>query len=132
MNSPNTIYIIYDGLCPICSNYCRPARLNDSMAKLILVDARKPSGLMDEMTAKGVDIDQGMIVKIGDDIYSGPDAMHILSLLNTPSGIFNRLIAWLFRSMKVAVILYPLLRAYRNMILRLMRIPMIQNIKNVA
>jgi len=84
------------------------------------------------MTAKGVDIDQGMIVKIGDDIYSGPDAMHILSLLNTPSGIFNRLIAWLFRSMKVAVILYPLLRAYRNMILRLMRIPMIQNIKNVA
>jgi len=132
MNCPDTIYVIYDDLCPFCRNYCRLLRLRGVAGKLLFVDARKPSALMHEMTAKGLDIDRGMAVKIGNDIYSGPDAMHILSLLSTTSGVFNRLIFGLFQSKRRAAILYPLLRCGRNISLRLMRIPLISNLKNAA
>ncbi len=132
MNCPATIYVIYDDLCPFCRNYCRLLRLRAATGKLVLVDARKPSILMDEITAKGLDIDQGMVVKISNDLYYGSDAIHILALLSTPSGIFNRLMARLFQSKKLAVILYPLLRDWRNIMLRLMHIPLIKNSKNAA
>lgn len=132
MVCPDNVYVIYDDLCPFCRNYCQWLRMRDAVGKLILVDARKPSALMDEITARNLDIDQGMAVKIGDALYCGSDAIHIISLLSTTSGVFNRLMVRLFRSQKLAAVLYPLLRDCRNMILRLMRIPMIENLKNAA
>ena len=60
MNPPNTIYVLYDDQCPFCRSYCRLLRLREAAGGLVLVDARKPSALMDEITARGLDIDQGM------------------------------------------------------------------------
>lgn len=75
---------------------------------------------MAEITAKGLDIDQGMVVKVGDTIYYGPDAIHVLALMGTNRGVFNRLAIWRFRSRTISKVLYPALRACRNLLLKLL------------
>jgi hypothetical protein len=54
--------------------------------------------------------------------------MQVLALLSTRSGDFNRLNYWLFRSKRVSALLYPLLRACRNLVLRLMGRSRIDNL----
>lgn len=130
MVKSNTVYIIYDNECPLCRNYCRLVRIRDAVGTLKLINARKPSALMNEITAHGLDIDRGMVVKIENDIYYGSDAIHIMALLSTKSGIFNRLTYWLFQSKRITSTLYPLLRECRKLILWLIGVSMIKNLDN--
>jgi hypothetical protein len=53
------VWLVYDGECPVCTTYCKHARIRDAVGRLHLVDARQPGALMDEITAAGLDIDQG-------------------------------------------------------------------------
>lgn len=129
MSTLNIIYLVYDHDCPFCRNYCQLVKLRETVGRLELVDARKPSALMDEITSKGLDIDRGMVLRIGDDLYYGSDAIHILALLSTKSGLFNRLNYWIFKSQKVSRVLYPLLRDCRNLALKIMGIPLIKNLE---
>src|SRR5882724_9972083 len=85
------LWLVYDDECQVCRTYCKFARIRDTVGRLHLVDARKPGDLMDEITAAGLDIDQGMVLKFRQVMYYGPDAIHMLSLLSTRSGWFNRL-----------------------------------------
>ena len=89
------VWLVYDGECPVCNTYCMHARIRDAVGRLHLVDARQPSALMDEITAAGLDIDQGMVVKFQDVLYYGPEAIRMLTLLSSPYGTAMRAIgAW--------------------------------------
>ena len=122
------VWLVYDGQCPICDTYCRYARIRDAVGQLHLVDARQPSALMDEITAAGLDIDQGMVVKFRDTLYYGPEAIRILTLLSTPSGVFNRMNYLLFSTPRRAGLLYPFGKALRNLVLKLLGIRYIDNL----
>ena len=91
------IFLVYDRQCPMCEYYCTLSRVRESAGRLVLVDARDGGPLMDEITAAGLDIDDGMVLKVGDRLYYGADAIHALSLLGTRSGVFNRVAFWTFR-----------------------------------
>jgi len=112
------ILLVYDKQCPACDFYCHLVRIRETVGWLKLVDAREPSVVMDEITAAGLDIDQGMVLKMGGNLYYGSDAIHMLSLIGSRSGFFNRLNYWLFRSKVVAHVLYPVLRFFRNLLLK--------------
>ena len=84
---------------------------------------------MDEITAAGLDIDQGMVLKVGSQLYYGSDAIHALSLMSTQIGFFNRLTYWSFRSKAAAGILYPLLRTLRNLLLKMLGKTKINNMR---
>ena len=71
-----TLWLVYDGECPLCSAWCKHARVREAVGELVLVDAREPGPLMDEITALGLDIDQGMVLKFRDVLYYGPDDPH--------------------------------------------------------
>lgn len=114
------IFLVYDKQCPACDFYCRLARIRESAGRLVLVDARAGGPILDEITAAGFDIDQGMVLKIGSELYYGADAIHMLSMLSTRSGLFNRLTHWLFRSRSMARALYPVLRSARNLLLKIL------------
>lgn len=103
--------------------------MREAVGNLQLVDARQPSAMMDEITAAGLDIDQGMVLKFKDTIYYGPDAIHILTLLSTPSGFFNRINYYFFSTKLGAKIFYPLGKAFRNVLLKLLGIRYIGNLK---
>ena len=122
------VYVVYDGECPFCRIYCHLVRIRDAVGNLVLVDARQPSELMEEITTLGLDIDQGMVVKMDDQIYYGSEAINILALLSTRSSIFNRINYWLFKSKNISSYLYPALRDCRNLALWLMGIPLINNL----
>jgi len=122
------ILIVYDKQCPACDYYCSLVRIQKSVGTLKLVDAREASPVMDEITEMGLDIDQGMVLKVDGQIYYGPDAIHAISLLGTRSGFFNRVNFWVFRSKRMSKILYPIFKACRNLLLKVLRITKANNL----
>lgn len=119
---------MYDDECPICRTYCKRVRLERSVGRLHLVDARQPGALMDEITAAGLDIDQGMVLKFRQARYYGADAMQMLTLLSTRAGWFNRLCFVFFGSRWGARVFYPLGKAVRNVVLKVLGIAYIDNL----
>ncbi|WP_111637903.1 DCC1-like thiol-disulfide oxidoreductase family protein [Marinomonas shanghaiensis] len=123
------ILLIYDKECPACHFYCQIVRIRQSVGELVLIDAREHPEVLQDITAQGLDIDQGMVLKMDGQLYYGADAIHLLALLSGRSGVFNRLNYWLFSSKKVAAILYPILRACRNLLLKILGKSKINNLK---
>lgn len=122
------ILLVYDEECPVCDDYCRRVRVEDSVGRLRLVNARESSAVMEQITAAGLDIDQGMVLKLDEVLYYGADAIHALALISTSSGFFNRFNHWLFRSKARARVLYPALRAGRNLLLKILRKTKVNNL----
>lgn len=113
-------WLVYDGQCPFCSRYVQLLRLRSALGHLVLVDAREGGPLVDEIFAAGLDLDEGMVLKIDDRFYHGQECIHMLALMSTPSTAFNRINGAVFRSPRAAKLLYPVLRAGRNATLRLL------------
>lgn len=127
MRRPELV-LVYDRQCPVCDAYCRVARIRESVGDLKIVDARENSEVMQEITARGLDIDQGMVLKMGDQLYYGADAIHALALISSRSGLFNKLNYWIFCSKRVSAWLYPILRSMRNLLLKILGKTKINNL----
>ena len=123
------IHLVYDPECPVCEAYCRMIRIREAAGVLRLVNAREAGEIMDEITAKGFDIDEGMVLRVGNALYYGADAIHVLSLMSNRSGVFNRFTYWIFRSKGLSAVLYPLFRFFRNLLLKLLRKSRINNLR---
>jgi len=123
------IHLVYDRECPVCEAYCRMIRIREAAGVLRLVNARDAGEIMDAITAKGFDIDEGMVLRVGNALYYGADAIHVLSLMSNRSGVFNRLTYWIFRSKGRSAVLYPLFRFFRNLLLKLLRKSRINNLR---
>jgi len=115
-----TNWLLYDGECPFCSRYVRHVRLREAIGPITLANAREHAALVNEVRRLGFDVDTGMVLKLDGKYYHGADCIHALALLTTPSGGFNRLNAWMFRSATASRLLYPVLRTGRNLALRLL------------
>lgn len=129
MSNSKKIFLIYDKQCPACDNYCKVVRIRESVGELILINARDKSELMDEITTQCLDIDQGMVLKINQQLYYGSDAIHALALISSRSGVFNRLNYWIFKSKTLSHLLYPVLRLFRNLLLKLLNKTKINNLE---
>ncbi len=128
MNEPE-ILLIYDKQCPVCDAYCRALYRTEPGGSLRLIDAREPTALMQEITRQGLDIDQGMVVKVDGTLHYGANAIHVLARLSRAPGIFSRLNRWLFRTERRSRIVYPMLRSARNLLLKAMRRTRINNLR---
>lgn len=126
------ILLVYDGECPACNAYCQVVRIKESVGDLRKVDARENSEVMNEINAQCLDIDQGMVLKMGEQLYYGADAIHMLALIGSRSGIFNRFNYWMFKSKTISKIIYPLLKLSRNLLLKILRKTKINNLKTKA
>lgn len=120
MTASDAFYLIYDGDCPFCSRYVRYVRFRDAAGSVQLIDARDGGEIVEEILRAGYDLDEGMVLKVGDRIYHGADCIHALALMSSESGFFNKLNAWMFRSPARSRVLYPFLRTGRNCVLRLL------------
>jgi predicted DCC family thiol-disulfide oxidoreductase YuxK len=127
--SHKKILLVYDKECPACNYYCQIIRIRKDIGELMIVNARDNSEVREEITRMGLDIDQGMVLKMEDQIYYGSDAIHALSLISSQSGWFKRFNYWVFKSKKRAGFFYPLLRACRNVLLKLLGKTKINNLE---
>ena len=123
------VLLVYDVECPLCHAYCRAARLREAVGDLTLIDARESSAVLDEITRRGLDIDQGMALSVDGVIYYGADAISALALMSSRAGVFNRLNYWVFRSGARSRVLYPVLRSCRNLLLKLLGRSKINNLR---
>ena len=115
--------IVYDGACPFCSRYVRLLRLRAAVGDVRLLDARDGGPEVAEIRARGLSLEEGMALVHQGNTYHGADCLHRLALLTTPSGLFNRLTATIFRSPRLSRALYPVLRCGRSAALFLLGRP---------
>lgn len=126
------VWFVYDGDCPLCTTAARTLRIRKAVGNLHLVNAREESGhpVMQEIRARKLDLDEGMVIKFLDTCYFGADALHVMALLGTGQGWFNRGNAWMFRSKTMSRLLYPPMRTARNLLLWFMGVSKIRNLNN--
>lgn len=127
MSDQDNIEVVYDKECPICDFYCTRADIGNG--NLVLVDAREDSDIMRDITATGLDIDEGMVVRVGDKLHYGSDAIHELARLSSGKGFVNFFGKLVFRSRTAAHLLYPPLKFIRNVLLKLLGRSRINNLK---
>jgi predicted DCC family thiol-disulfide oxidoreductase YuxK len=112
--------VIYDTECPVCTAYSCSIELAPEAGGVSLVSARGSSHDVKSAVASGFDLDDGMVVIHNGQYYHGADAIHILAVLAPKTGVRNRLHRLLFGSQRVARLVYPVLRAGRNLLLRIL------------
>jgi hypothetical protein len=83
---------------------------------------------MHEVTDIGLDIDEGMVLKVDGVIYYGSDAIHVLAKLSARQGVVDHLGYWMFKSPTLAQFLYPVLATCRNFLLKLLGKSRINNL----
>ncbi|MBS0289372.1 MAG: DUF393 domain-containing protein [Proteobacteria bacterium] len=110
------IWIIYDGECPLCTFASKRIKLQ-KVGKLHLLNAREAHPLNQILQNKGLDYNQGFIVKIGENLYQGAQAMHVLALLSTNTDWFNKINAMIFRYQPISKLIYPVLKGIRAILL---------------
>lgn len=120
MSVSTEAWLIYDGGCPFCSAYVQLFRFREAVGTVHLIDAREGGPLVDELVQSGMDLDEGMVLKMAGRLYHGDDCVHALALMSGDQSFFNRLNAWVFKSPARSRFLYPILRAGRNAALALL------------
>ena len=120
MSNDDPTYIVYDGECPFCSRYVKMLRLRKAVGNVVLVDAREPHPMVDMLKAANINLDEGMALIRGNEISYGDECIHKLALMSTPSDAFNRLNNLIFQSATASRVLYPFMRAGRNLTLRML------------
>ena len=119
MNDKTLVQVVYDGECPFCSAYGKMLRLQSSY-DVELINAREKHPLVSQILAKGLDLDEGMVVKLDDNVFHGAEAMNKLALMSSKSGLIRRFSNWAFANKSRSDFLYPILRFGRNLSLRLL------------
>lgn len=116
-----SIVIIYDGECPFCTNYMSLLRLKKNGNKVILIDARTSlENYHEELKNLAIDLNEGMAVKLNGSWYHGHEAINILALQSTQSNYFNKFNSWIFKHKVLCIILYPVMRFFRNLTLNIL------------
>jgi len=125
------VYFVYDGDCPICHYAAHALRIRQQVGPLSLVNAREDAThpVLASVTARGFDLDAGMVLVLGDDYYHGADALEVMGRLGAPSGWFNRVNSTLFRSRFLARLCYPFMRAGRNAVILWRGVPKLRNLQ---
>lgn len=122
MNSKSSerIAIYYDGHCPVCSNYTQGLALASLPPQVTLVDLRERPDLVEELHAAGINVHDAFVVEFDDHRYVGPEALHALALLTTPSTLMHQLNHWLFSRAWLARLVYPGMVFARKLLLKLL------------
>lgn len=128
MSTPRKVEVLYDRQCPVCDYYCQRVDIAEDEGEMVRIDAREQSTLLDDVTATGLDIDEGMVVRVDNRIYYGSEAIAKLARLSSRTGFVNRISWHAFRHDGAARILYPVLAAIRNLLLKVLGRSRINNL----
>lgn len=112
--------IYYDGECPLCAKYTTLLKLRQAVGPVDLVNVRGDAGARERLRAIGYDLDEGMVLECGGQLYGGAAAINQITMLTEGDGLFSKLTSFFFRHPALAYLLYPLMRAGRNSLLFLL------------
>lgn len=113
------VQLVYDGECPLCSNYAQFLKLKQSVKELTLIDARQGGPVVEEVRGLPHDLNDGMVAIVDGRYYVGHEALNELALLAEGRGVFNRINRLAFNSPVAARLGYPWLKLGRWLLLKL-------------
>ena len=108
------LVILYDQQCPFCHVYIRYSRFRQQFPEAQIISAREDSDARRKAEARGHNINDGMVVIVGDQMFHGADAMNRLALITTNSSLFNRMTRAVIANKATARTLYPLFNTIRK------------------
>lgn len=128
--TPQDIWFIYDGDCPICQTGASFYKVRQSVGKVVTVDARteKNHPVLLEVNKARLNLDDGMVIKFNGTLYQGAAALHLMATLGADEGILNTINNALFKNEALAKTLYPYMRMGRNIALKIKGIGNINNL----
>jgi predicted DCC family thiol-disulfide oxidoreductase YuxK len=126
------VVLVYDGECPLCTTAAKASRIKKEFGSLELVDARVPGDytwLIGEITKRGYDLDEGMVIYANEYFYHGEEALIFLARHGSNKNPFSLFCKVLFSSKFVAALSYPWMRRTRNGLLKLKSVEKLNNLK---
>ena len=121
-SSLNESVLIYDGHCPVCSNYLAFAGVRRKIPDLKLISARDDDPIVREAWGRGINLNNEMALKLDSKWYTGADVITKLAELATPS-LGERLLCEFLGSAAVRKRRYSILVFLRKVLLRILRRP---------
>ena len=85
----------------------------------ILLDGALERRLVSELIDAGIDLDEGMVVKIGETVSHGDEAVQKIALMTGKRRLFNRLNYLIFRDSWRSKLIYPILKAGRKAFIKM-------------
>ena len=120
--TPYPTTLVYDGYCPLCQNAARYYRLRQAVGDIHTIDMRhtpKNDPVIQRIAQSNLDLNQGMVFIYQNRLYHGVDALHLMALLGSHYGWFNKLNSLLFRYKSIAQLCYPIFKKLRLLALHL-------------
>lgn len=114
-------YILYDGECPVCASYIALTKLREVAPGLALIDARQRPDLVEHYRKRGIDINKGMVIKIGDLTLEGASVFAMINRLSEPNSRLVKLSLRLLSGHRRSRLVYPALALGRRVLLMLLR-----------
>jgi hypothetical protein len=67
-------FVLYDAECPVCSRYVAWTRLKEVCPHMALLNARERPVLVAKLRSEGIEINNSMVVRLGDMTLYGHQA----------------------------------------------------------
>lgn len=110
-------FLLYDGECPACKSYVAFARLREAWPELELLDARHEPELVARLRADGYEINDGLVLRLGDTIHFGAEATRVIGATRGRRGSGRRLVLAAIGTAPWSRPLYPWLNRGRKLLL---------------
>lgn len=113
------LVFIYDGDCPLCANGAAAIRIRREFGDLKIINARELSDekLIKLIRENNLDLNEGAVFIYDNQIYFGAEALNIIAIMSEETGFINATIVKILKSKNLSAILYPALKAVRNLLL---------------
>lgn len=127
----NGIWFVYDGKCPLCTSAAHALKIKKKYGTLYLINAREAGNdpLLKEITLRGFDLDEGMVIYAQDHFYQGKEALKFMAQYGDARNVFTTFCKGLFWSDAISSLVYPWMRGTRNFLLRRRGVGRINNLK---
>lgn len=114
----DTVYIVFDGDCPLCSRLATVYQLRQAGVNLRFINARDGGDLVQRCRREALDLNEGIVVFHRDEVKHGEAAFSYLAGLSRSR--FHRAVALLPSA--VRVLIYWSMKSFRRILLQLLGI----------
>ena len=111
--------IYYDGGCPFCKSFVTLSRLK-TMYDVKLHNLRNLPDDVKLFMDQGYNVEDGMLVRVEDEIYFGHQAVQIIADLSNKNKVIGRIYFTIFSNKKFVKFIYPFMRLGRNITLKIL------------
>jgi len=113
------IEIYYDGGCPFCTYFVVLSKLKKEYSVSIR-NLRDLPDKVKQFKKKSYDVNEGMLVIFDDNIYFGHEAVYLITKLSDKKYYSSKIFNTFFSNKHSTKIIYPILKFFRNVTLKLL------------